>query len=164
MVGIGPGRRDPFDFSATNFLQLRCCYPEFGVNGSDRGDVWAAIGRTAGKPGKCGFRVCVLSGPQGLTAQSLPKLEPPVWVGQRLAGPCRIVHGAGGTGTRLRLAGEEEVRLSRERDTYSAVVAVIGPPGGLASQIAGLQNSRSRRSRRSRVLLPAIAQVGARRR
>ncbi len=41
----------------------------------------------------------------------------------------------GGTGTRLPLAGEEEVRLSRERDTCSAVVAVIGPPRGLASQI-----------------------------
>jgi hypothetical protein len=36
---------------------------------------------------------------------------------------------------RLPLAGEEEVRLSRERDTCSAVGAVIGPPGGLACQI-----------------------------
>jgi hypothetical protein len=117
-------------------LQLRCCYPEFGVNGSDRGDVWAAIGRTAGKPGKCGFRSCVLSGPQGPHCP-IPCLNSSLRFGWDSGSP--LLAGSfmarGGTGTRLPLAGEEEVRLSRERDTCSGVVAVMGPPGGLASQI-----------------------------
>jgi hypothetical protein len=87
--------------------------------GFDRGDGWAAIGRTAGKPGKCGFRSSVLSGPQGLTAQSLPKLEPPVLMGQRLAARCRIVPGAGRDGHVVAVAGEEDVRLSRSETTAS---------------------------------------------
>lgn len=70
-----------------------------------------------------------------------PCLNSGVWFGWDSGSPllAESLMARGGTGARLPLAGEEEVRLSRGRDPCSAVVAVIGPPGGLASQIVPRQ-------------------------
>ena len=88
-VGMGSGRRDPDDFSPMKCLQLRGCYLAVRSQWLPLERRSAAKGRAGGKPGKCEFVGVSCAGRGGLTAQSLPKVEPTGRLAQPRTAPWR---------------------------------------------------------------------------